>query len=312
MTELVYRLCEVTKRYGEVLANDALDIDIRRGELVCLLGPNGAGKTTVVRQLLGLTRPTSGRIELLGAPLGDGGAQPSQVCAYLPQGAYPFREARVEEAVRLSAMLRGRTAADAARDAAAEIERWGLEEKQDRAAGHLSGGERRLLGIACALVGDREVLVMDEPTNDLDPLLRARLWSHLADQRRQGRTVVLISHNVFEVEAIASLVIIMARGRVVAEGTSEAIRSAATPEFVVQAPYRGSVAPRLGRSASVHDGVLRVVAGRTDLRTLVAAMAADEQVEVEGLRVLGATLQDAYLMLTSPEAGQGSSEDEVG
>jgi len=215
----------LTKVYGrDVRANDAIDLTVPAGALAALLGPNGAGKTTLVRQLMGLLAPTAGRISLAGT---DVIAQPSvarELCAYLPQRAVPFLEATVHECVELTARLRGIPRGAAGEMADDEIVRWGLEAHSRRRIRRLSGGERRLVGLAATLVAPRPFLVLDEPTNELDPVNRKLVWQRLAERRASGATVLVITHNVHEIEGVVTYLAVMLAGRVVAEGSPHALR----------------------------------------------------------------------------------------
>jgi len=182
-------------------------------ESVGLLGPNGAGKTTLVRQLTGLSRPTSGTIHLFGH---DVVADPSLIhhwVALQPQGlALPSQELPRELLV-VTGQLRGMTLAAAREQADEPIKAFNLGGKLKVPFHQLSGGQRRLVSIALALMGDRPVLVFDEPTNDLDPEVRRVVWQRIREGTRGGRTVILVTHNVVDSEAVLDRVAIVRRGQ---------------------------------------------------------------------------------------------------
>ncbi|HEY5051625.1 MAG TPA: ABC transporter ATP-binding protein, partial [Acidothermaceae bacterium] len=188
---------------GDVTATDDIALEVRRGEVFGLLGPNGAGKTSLVRQLIGLLRPDAGRIQLFGR---DVVAVPRVVpdfVAYLPQDDAALADLTTAGALETTARLRGlsRPGATAARDDV--IDELGLGGFADRPIAKLSGGQRRLAGVGAALVGDRPVLVLDEPTTGLDPSARRAVWSALERRRsEQATTVVLVTHNVLEAETV--------------------------------------------------------------------------------------------------------------
>jgi ABC-2 type transport system ATP-binding protein len=198
-----------------VLANDGISLTVGAGEVFGLLGPNGAGKTTLVRQLVGVLRPDAGRVELLGHDITADPRLAPRLVAYLAQQEPALAELPVGLAVETTGRLRGlgRQEARAQRDAL--LEELGLTELPGRPLNRLSGGQRRLAELATALVGDRPILVLDEPTTGLDPAARRAVWSAL-DRRRATTTVVLVTHNVLEAESVLDRVAVLERGRVIA------------------------------------------------------------------------------------------------
>jgi ABC-2 type transport system ATP-binding protein len=200
-----------------VLANDDVSLSVGQGEIFGLLGPNGAGKSTLVRHLVGLLRPDRGRVALLGDDVTGRPQRAARAVAYLAQHEPALDEIPVSLAIETTGRLRGlsRSAARAARDAL--LTELGLETVARRPLGRVSGGQRRLAAVATALVADRPVLVLDEPTTGLDPTARRAVWSAL-DRRRQlaGTTVVLVTHNVLEAENVLDRVAVLDVGRVIA------------------------------------------------------------------------------------------------
>jgi ABC-type multidrug transport system ATPase subunit len=289
----------LTKVYGrDVRANAEVDLRVPTGALAALLGPNGAGKTTLVRQVMGLVTPTAGRIRLAGT---DVIAHPSvalEMCAYLQQRVVPFPEATVREYVEITARLRGVSRRVAGTVANEEIARWGLGAHRDRRIRKLSGGERRLVGLAATLVAPRPLLLLDEPTNELDPENRARVWQRLAECREAGATVLVITHNVHEIEGLVTHLAVMLGGRVVAQGSPHALREALGHERgrrlrVVVRGVPGDPPPGEGlewvaeKSAwvgSVERGTVQEIVGDALRRETVA-----------GIRVAEPSLEDVYL-----------------
>ncbi|MDI2126210.1 ABC transporter ATP-binding protein [Yinghuangia seranimata] len=242
-----YRVAGLTKTYRtgrrrarvEVRANDAIDLDVRRGEIFGLLGPNGAGKSTLVRQLTGLLRPDAGTVELLGHDLVKRPDAAARLVAYLGQDSGALDELTVGLAVETTARLRALdpAAARAARDAV--IEELGLGELAERPLKKLSGGQRRLACVAAALVGDRPVLVLDEPTTGMDPVARRAVWSAI-DRRRaeHGTTVVLVTHNVIEAETVLDRVAVLDEGRVIACDTPGGLKALVGDEVRLDLVWR--------------------------------------------------------------------------
>jgi ABC-2 type transport system ATP-binding protein len=197
--------------YGPLLALDDLTLAVPRGEVLGLLGPNGAGKSTFVACLAGLRRIDGGQLRVLGLdPARDGAALRLRVGVQLQQAALPDR-LRVGEAAELFAALYPRTA-----DPAALLERWGLAGLRRRPFGALSGGERQRLLLVLALLHEPELLVLDELTTGLDPEARRAAWGLVAELRDAGLTVLLVTHDVREAEALCDRVAVLAGGRILA------------------------------------------------------------------------------------------------
>lgn len=203
-----------------VVANDDLSFQVNRGEVFGLLGPNGAGKTTLICQLLGLLRPTSGSIWLEGIDVVQHPEQVKRITSFLPQTGLPMRYVEVERALHYTGRLRGQPEAEAKRQTRQLIEELGIEEYARRFVHTLSGGVLRLTNFAMALMGSPQVLVLDEPTNELDPHKRRVVWDMIARlNREQGVTCVLVTHNVLEAERVVRRVAVMQRGKIAAFGT---------------------------------------------------------------------------------------------
>jgi ABC-2 type transport system ATP-binding protein len=228
-----------TYRDGGVRANDGVDLEIDAGELFGLLGPNGAGKSTLVRQLAGLTRPDSGDIALFGHDVVADPRLPASYVSYLAQDEPALAELPVAVAVETTARLRGRSRRDAARDCAALLDELSLGPVRDRPLVRLSGGQRRLACVAAALVADRPVLLLDEPTTGLDPVARRSVWAALGRRRNEsGATVVLVTHNVVEAEALLDRVAILDRGRVMACDTPGRLKARVSDEVRLDLVWR--------------------------------------------------------------------------
>ena len=248
-----------------MLANDDLDLDVVAGEVFGVLGPNGSGKSTLVRQLVGLLPPDSGSVRLLGHPVwGLPGADPA-VCArataYLAQDEPALDELPVTVAVETTARLRGLRRGEALRVRDALIDELGLGPVASRPLVRLSGGERRLAGVATALAGERPVLVLDEPTTGLDPVARRAVWAAL-DRRRgdRGTTVVLVTHNVIEAEAVLDRVALVDGGRIIALDTPGRLKASVSDEVRLELVWRGD--PPVGDPVVAALAARAVVSGR--------------------------------------------------
>jgi ABC-2 type transport system ATP-binding protein len=214
-------LKDLKKRYGSVIAVDGIDLDVHDGECFGLLGPNGAGKTTTLEILEGLLDPSSGDVVLLGRRWGhDREDLRSRIGVVLQDTRFSDR-LTVEEILKLFRSFY-RDGADIER----LLEELQLAEKRDSWVSRLSGGQRQRLAVACGLVGNPELLFLDEPTTGLDPQSRRALWEILGSWRARGRTILITTHYMDEAERLCDRVAIVDHGKVIALGTpAELIRS---------------------------------------------------------------------------------------
>ena len=231
MTEPIVRVAALTKRFGHVNAVDDLSFTVERGRVVGFLGPNGAGKTTTLRSLLGLVKPTSGTATIDGKRYADLANPLATVGAVLDTAGYhPSRSAL--DHLRILAMAGGQSPARAAQS----LDDAGLTAYSGRRVGEFSLGMRQRLALAGALLGKPELLVLDEPANGLDPEGIAWLRGFLRYHADQGGTVLLSSHVLSEVAQTVDEVVIVARGRVVAQSTIEELVGRTDSLVVVRSP----------------------------------------------------------------------------
>ena len=204
--------CGFRKRFGNVTAVHHLDLSIGAGETLALIGPNGSGKTTTLKSLVGLVRPTTGRITVAGQDATEAGPAARALLGYLPQRLTFPDGATARETLRFYARLRG------CRDVPVDrlLARVGLADDSDRAVDGYSGGMRQRLGLAVALLGDPPALVLDEPSAALDPTGALMVRDILRGFRQEGRTVLLSSHDLVEVASLADRVAVFAAGRMTA------------------------------------------------------------------------------------------------
>ncbi|GAA3366265.1 ABC transporter ATP-binding protein [Streptomyces antimycoticus] len=222
-----------------VRASDGIDLDVVRGEVFGLLGPNGAGKSTLVRQLTGLLRPDEGSVRVLGHDLVRHPERAARLLCYLGQDSTALDELTVALAAETTARLRGLEARAARAERDAVIEELGLGEIAGRPLKKLSGGQRRLACVAAALVGERPLLVLDEPTSGMDPVARRAVWAAV-DRRRaeRGVTVVLVTHNVIEAETVLDRVAVLDRGKVIACDTPAGLKALVADEVRLELVWR--------------------------------------------------------------------------
>ncbi|MEU2223686.1 ABC transporter ATP-binding protein [Streptomyces sp. NPDC018347] len=223
----------------EVRATDGVELDVRRGEVFGLLGPNGAGKSTLVRQLTGLLRPDTGSVEILGHDIVRHPERAARLLAYLGQESSALDELTVSLAAETTGRLRGLDATSARAERDAVLEELGLTPIAGRALKKLSGGQRRLACFAAALVGERPLLVLDEPTTGMDPVARRAVWAAV-DRRRaeRGTTVLLVTHNVIEAETVLDRVAVLDQGRVIACDSPAGLKAQVAGEVRVELVWR--------------------------------------------------------------------------
>jgi ABC-2 type transport system ATP-binding protein len=253
----------LVKRYPgrESRASDAIDLDVPRGEVFGLLGPNGAGKSTLVRQLTGLLRPDAGTVTLLGTPVTGRADLVARHVAYLAQEEPALAELPVAVAVETTARLRGLRRAAAGTATTAVLAELDLTAVAGVPLTRLSGGQRRLAAFATALVGDRAVLVLDEPTTGLDPAARSAVWA--AIRRRQAErdtTVVLVTHNVREAESLLDRVAVLDAGRVIACDTPGRLKALVSDDVRLDIVWRAE--PPAGDPTVAGLATSAVIVGR--------------------------------------------------
>jgi len=217
--EAVIEARGLTKVYGELTAVDHVDLQVFKGEVFSMLGPNGAGKTTTVEILEGLRDPTSGEASVLGLDLRKAYREIRSRVGVLPQLFEPWDRLKPPEAVSYWASLFGRKVPR--KEIGELLKVVGLTEREKVQGLNLSGGEKRRLGIAMALVGDPELIFLDEPTTGLDPQARRGLWDVIRDLRDSGKTVFLTTHYLEEAEELSDRVAMMNRGKIVVSGSPD-------------------------------------------------------------------------------------------
>ncbi len=294
--EYVISTAALTKRYGDrIVAVDALDLRVRRGEVYGFLGPNGAGKTTTLRMLVGLVRPTAGAATVLGAPPGAR-AGLARIGAMIEQPAfYPYLSGRDNLRV-----LARHAAVDEARVHSVLGQVDLSARATDRVATYSMGMKQRL-GVAAALLKDPELLILDEPTNGLDPAGMAEMREFIRSLAEGGRTVLLSSHLMGEIEQVSDRVGVIRDGALVAEGTVGELRGRAG--LRVRAAPQAQAARLVGALPEVeavtqHDGLLEVVVD-TAQAAAINRMLVEAGVAVSAIYAQTASLEDVFLELTA-------------
>lgn len=291
---LLASLDHVTRRFGDVVAVDDVSIDIESGSIVGLLGPNGAGKTTLISLMEGLRSPSSGNVELLGASPRD--HRTRRGLGSTPQETALPATLRVGEVVDFVARHYEHPV-----PTATIAEEFGFVDLLRRQTGSLSGGQRRRVSVALAFVGRPKLVLLDEPTTGLDVDARHTLWEAVRRRHEAGSTVVVTSHYLEEIEALAERVVVMAGGRVIADDDLAAVLArVGLRQVAMLTPDPGRVAelPGVVRHELVGS---RLMLYAQDSDAFIVALVGSG-IPFANLAVRGATLEEAFLSLTDAAA----------
>ncbi len=289
---MVAQLAHVTKKYGAVTALDEVSLELEAGRVTAVLGPNGAGKTTAVKLLMGLTRPTTGRVALFGAD--PRSLEARRRTGVMLQISKVPETLTVREHVHLFSAYYPSPMPVAATLAAAD-----LTAVADRRYGALSGGQRQRVLFALAICGNPDLLFLDEPTVGMDVESRRGFWQQIRALASRGRTIVLTTHYLDEADALADRIVMLSKGAIVADGTPAQIKARAASRrirCITSLPAETVRCVRDVQSLRTDGAAIEVLTSNAErvLRDLFALDSA-----LSGLEVTGAGLEDAFLTLTS-------------
>ncbi len=295
---------DLEKHYGTVAAVAGVDLTIEEGEVFALLGPNGAGKTTTVEILEGHRRRTAGTVSVLGHDPETGGRPLRERIGIVLQEASLEGELRVTEAIDLYASLYPRS-----RPTAEVLSIVGLEEKAEARIKTLSGGQQRRLELALGIVGDPDLIFLDEPTTGFDPSARRQAWTLVDNLRSLGKTILLTTHYMDEAQHLADRVAVIAGGRIVAEGTPDTLGGRADSRTIIafRLPAGTGVVDlpdAVGGDARITDnGVVVETAEPTRFLHELTGWALATGRDIDDLTVTRPSLEDVYLQLTDGADG---------
>ncbi|MCP4140151.1 MAG: ABC transporter ATP-binding protein [Chloroflexi bacterium] len=288
----------IRKEYGKTIAVDDISFSVQKGEIFGIVGPNGAGKTTTVESIIGLRKPDEGHVAVLGLnPQSDSKTLGNRIGIQLQHASIPSRM-KVWEALDLYASFYERTV-----PWEPLLENWGLGDKRNAQFDDLSGGQKQRLFIALALINDPEIVFLDELTTGLDPAARHATWDLVSDIREQGKTVVLITHYMDEIEALANRVAIIDQGKVIALDTPANLIANLNAEtqinFTAPRSFNAEeLASVAGVSAVNQEGNHIRVTGNGPLLAKVAVTLAEHDISPEDLQSHRASLEDVFLAMT--------------
>ncbi|TMC21729.1 MAG: ABC transporter ATP-binding protein [Chloroflexi bacterium] len=309
---IVYNISQVTKIYrgSAKKANDCLTLTIREGEIFGLLGPNGAGKSTLINQIAGITRPTSGNIHLFGIDVARNPEVIPEYVALQPQRMSALVDLYPREALLYTAQLRHVSKTVARQQMEHLIEELELEALCKKLIRHLSGGQQKLVSLALAFIGDRPVQIFDEPTNELDPVVRRRIWEKLLCLHRQGKTIIIVTHNVLEAEQVIEHVGIINHGQLLALGSVGGLKMQvdqrirlelllkAQPLGLTQRKIDPNILKSLGETRALTEQHWVILCSRAKTQSTINQIF--EHIGMENLddfRIVTPSLEDVYLQL---------------
>ncbi|MDJ0767936.1 MAG: ATP-binding cassette domain-containing protein [Ilumatobacter sp.] len=296
---------DLTRNFGELVAVDGVDLTVRHGELFSILGPNGAGKTTTIKLLCGLLRPTSGSARVMGHDISENPLAVKQVIAVSPQETAVAEHLSARENLELMAGLHGIERRRARRRAEPLLELMGLAERAGDQARKYSGGMKRRLSIAMALVSDPYVLFLDEPTIGLDPQSRRGMWEYI-ERLKSRMTIVLTTHYLEEADALADRIAVVDTGRVIARGSPTQLKDGMEGAHATLVEARDLTEDAIEALTAIYphvrpvDGGVEIDDDNVSLHRIEDCLR-PRGVEIVSIRKRQVTLDDVFLELTGKE-----------
>ncbi len=293
-----YSIVDLVKRYPGASrpANDGITLDVLQGEIFGILGDNGAGKSTLVRQMVNLVKPSSGDILLFGRPVAADPIWSTLRVGYMPQDGRSIINMTVGEALYYTAHLRGLSRSDARIECARLLEQWDLGSIADRVGRRISGGQRRLLQLATAMAARPPVVILDEPSNELDPQRRKQMWANVRELSEQhGTTVIFITHDAVEAEKALQRVGILQAGKFVAVGRPADLKAAVFDTLRLELMFDPAQPPMLPdglQRQEIEAGRWLLMLPRAHIDSLLPQLALNRMVD---FKLYSATLEDLYM-----------------
>ncbi|UCF07495.1 MAG: ATP-binding cassette domain-containing protein [Thermoplasmata archaeon] len=305
MPPVVIKMDKLTKHFGEVKAVCQVDLEIYKGEIFGLLGPNGAGKTTIIRMLSGLARPTSGGASVAGLDIVGDSVSVRRIVGVVPQTNVLDRELSVRGNLVYHAKLHSMKKSRYEKTIDSALSLVGMSDKQDSDPITLSGGMKRRMTIAKALVHEPEVLFLDEPTTGLDPQSKRALWERIQALSKKGITMILTTHYMEEAELLCGRIGIIDQGRIIALDTPRGLKKMLKGEAVIEVAHDGTIDPKVLESQEfiqefdAASDTLRIVT--TEKKEAVSYLMANFGESIVSVDFHEPTLEDVFLHLTGKE-----------
>jgi ABC-2 type transport system ATP-binding protein len=315
--DIVLKTENLCKSYVKgTLVNDNISLSLGRGEVFGLLGPNGAGKTTLVSQIIGLVKPDSGHISIDGTDIISNPGFARQACSFQAQTQVPISGLTAKQAIELVGRVRGGDARKVRARGQELLKNLEMEEWSGKSAETFSGGMRRLVAFCMAAVVPGQIVILDEPTNDIDPLRRRLLWQEVRTLVAMGSTVLLVTHNVLEAERAVDRLAIINRGKVVGSGTPASLKKNGSEgmrfEIILEPRAELEAIPEFFRETITTGRRLIGRLKESDIAPAIQwARHLKEKEVVEEYYAGPATLEDVYLRAVGNEDSGDKPEKEV-
>lgn len=306
MSNIVYEIHDLYKTYnkGKKVANEGINLHVYSGEILGLLGPNGAGKSTLVKQMVGQLEPTKGTVSLYGLNVSKYSKHVSRLVGYYSQEPHAISSLTVQEAILITGRLRGMSSSDAKRETNYWLDRLELGEIRSKQLKRISGGQRRIVGLATTIIGNQPVLILDEPTNELDPLKRKLVWDIIRERNRDyGSTILLVTHNVFEAEHVVDRVGVVKDGRLLALDSVGPLKKLVDQrlkiDMSIQLGKRSAAETMLNEWGDVEvlgENQLRMLVTREELGYCLQKISTSmDELACEEYRIVPPSLEDVYV-----------------
>jgi len=312
MLEPVYELENVTFYYkkGRYKANDGISLTIYKGEIIGILGPNGAGKTTLIKQMIGQLAPAEGSVKFQGQEVSRNTKDVIQQIAYYSQETFALSFLKTWEAIYFTGRLKGLSKKEAKQQTEGILLRLGMETYRNKLLSKLSGGQRRLISLGTTLIGQASVIILDEPTNELDPLKRKLVWEIILELNHKGTTIILVTHNILEAEKVVHRVAVIDSGRLLAIDHVEKLKRRVDQrmrlEIYAQEASIQKVQDSLeifGKMELVEDAKLTMLIEKNTIRTVIDLIL-DEKLNISQYSLLPPSLEDVYSMLQEQQRSE--------
>jgi ABC-2 type transport system ATP-binding protein len=299
-----------------VLVNDHMSLSLNRGEIFGLLGPNGAGKTTLVSQIIGLVRPDSGTIAIDSVDIVADPGYARQACSFQAQTQVPISGLTARQAIELVGRVRGGDAASVRERARDLLKQLQMDEWAGKSAETFSGGMRRLVAFCMAAVEPGRIVILDEPTNDIDPLRRRLLWQQVRKLVSMGSAVLLVTHNVLEAERAVDRLAIINNGKVISAGTPGSLKGNGGEnmrfELILEPGSQVPVTPAFLKQSAVTGRRLMGRLAESDVGPFIQwAHGIKEQGLAEEYYIGPITLEDVYLKMVGHDNSAGNGDKEA-